>query len=149
MIPSGVIFYHLSQRGLFNSSAKKYLSSIHMSIEGYIFLNILPYPLLFNFFRLFFQAPAWLCVWNSDILILKCFLLALFKYRKMSSKITVLLSSMEFGPIIIFSYFVYLHFYRLSSTSNVISAGCSKSLIWFVPTIVWLSAARLAHRSCQ
>ena len=96
MIPSGVIFYHLSQRGLFNSSAKKYLSSIHMSIEGYIFLNILPYPLLFNFFRLFFQAPAWLCVWNSDILILKCFLLALFKYRKMSSKITVLLSHHHF-----------------------------------------------------
>lgn len=34
----------------------------------------------------------------------------------------------------------------LSSRSNIISVGCSKSLIWFVPTIVWLSAASLALR---
>ena len=33
----------------------------------------------------------------------------------------------------------------LSSRSNIISVGCSKSLIWFVPTIVWLSAASFAQ----
>ena len=97
MIPSGVIFYHLSQRGLFSSSAKKIFVSHSYEHWKIYFLEYLALPSPFQFLLLIFRSSCLaVCVRNSDILILKCFLLALFKYRKMSSKITVLLSHHHF-----------------------------------------------------